>query len=453
VNRILMAASAALLLIAHAATAQEIVTVSVQGGNLVIGGSAFGAKRPTVTIGALPALTVTTFSATEVVAALPAGVQPGTYLLTLTRGNGNSTTFNVTIGAVGPIGPQGPVGPQGPQGLPGVPGANGHDGAAGQDGAPGAPGAPGVPGQNGGPGASCSIVNNFDGTATIACGTTSIDISTGLRAALSLSAGQDHVCFIRSTDRTVACFGDNAYGESTVPAARAAAPFKQVAAGAHYTCGIRATGSLACWGHNQVGQTNAPTTGSYTQIAVGPADLGQTETTCAVGAVGAISCWGGWAGIVNAIPAGQFTQVGVGYFHACAIAVDGTLACWGQAGLGRTDPPGGTYTSLSVGQQFACAVSTAGAASCWGNGPGAPAGTLTQISVGTYHACGVRTDHSLSCSGFAFNAAAGTYQDIIPPAGQFVSVTSGSTFSCATSTTGAIVCFGFGAPAIPSNYP
>jgi Collagen triple helix repeat (20 copies)/Regulator of chromosome condensation (RCC1) repeat len=471
VNRIVIAATAALLLSAPAVTAQEIVNVSVQGGNLVIDGSAFGIKRPTVTLGALPALTVTTFSATTVVATLPASVQPGTYLLTLTRGNGNSTTFTVAIGAVGVPGPQGPAGPQGSQGPQGVPGLPGHDGAPGpagapgatgapgppgapgQDGAAGAPGAPGSPGQSGAAGASCSIVDNFNGTATIACGGTSIDINTGLRSALSLSGGQDHICFIHSTDRTVACFGDNAYGESTVPAPLASVPFKQVAAGGHYTCGVRTDGLLACWGHNQVGQTNAPTGGSYTQIAVGPADLGQTETSCAVNSAGAISCWGGWAGIVNAVPAGQFTQVGVGYFHACALAVDGSLTCWGQAGLGRTNPPGGAYKYLSVNQQFSCAVSTGGAASCWGNGPGAPAGTFTQIAVGTYHACGLKTDHTLSCSGFAFNAAAGTYQDVIPPAGQFISVTSGATFSCAASTSGAIVCFGFGAPIVPIGFP
>jgi alpha-tubulin suppressor-like RCC1 family protein len=292
----------------------------------------------------------------------------------------------------------------------------------------------------------------LNGTGTIMCGGTSLLVSSG-RGALSLSSGQDHTCLVRSNDRTVACFGDNAFGESTVPAVVQGAQFKQVAAGGHYTCGVLADGSLKCWGHNQVGQTNAPNSGSYANIAVGPVDLGQTETTCAVASAGSILCWGGFSGIVNAVPAGQFAQVGVGYFHACAIAIDGTLVCWGQAGQNRTNPPSGTYKNLSVGQQFACAVATDGAASCWGNGPSAPPGVLTQIAVGNYHACGLRTDRTLSCSGFAYNAASGTYQDVVPPAGQFTSITSGSSFSCAASTAGTITCFGFGAPPVPANLP
>jgi alpha-tubulin suppressor-like RCC1 family protein len=268
-----------------------------------------------------------------------------------------------------------------------------------------------------------------------------------------VSGGQDHACIVRSSDNTAACWGDNAYGESTVPAALASAAFKQVAAGGHYTCGVRDTGALACWGHNQVGQTNAPTTGSWTKVAVGPSDLGQTETSCAVDAGGAIACWGGWAGIVNAVPAGSFKQVGVGYFHACALANDGSISCWGQAGLGRTEPPPGTFTAISVGQQFSCAIKAGdGTIACWGNGPGGPAGSFTQLAVGTSHVCGVKNDHTLGCSGFAFNAAAGTYQDVVPPAGAFGTIGSGATFSCAGKN-GAIACFGFGYPAVPPSIP
>jgi hypothetical protein len=99
-------------------------------------------------------------------AQLPAGVGPGTYLVTLVAGAGQvqQASLAVTLGAVGPpgdpgpagptgaagpAGPEGPVGPAGPAGPAGVAGAKGADGAPGPAGATGATGAQGVAGAAG----------------------------------------------------------------------------------------------------------------------------------------------------------------------------------------------------------------------------------------------------------------------------------------------------------------
>src|ERR1051325_2328449 len=93
-----------------------------------------------------------------------------------------------------------------------------------------------------------------------------------------VSAGEDHSCTVRK-DGTVACWGDNAFGQSTPPPGS----FSAVSAGGQHTCGIQANGSRACWGNDDLGQA-AP-------------------------------------------PAGTFIAVASGFFHSCAIRADGTLAC------------------------------------------------------------------------------------------------------------------------------
>ena len=122
---------------------------------LTIRGVNFGGARPRVTL-AGEALSVMSSGPFEILAALPAGLEPGSYRLTVSRGRGEgrSDTFDVTIGAAGAPGPPGPEGPEGPPGLPGPqgpPGPRGLPGPAGPAGRPGTAGAAGPPGRGADP--------------------------------------------------------------------------------------------------------------------------------------------------------------------------------------------------------------------------------------------------------------------------------------------------------------
>ena len=60
-------------------------------------------------------------------------------------------------------------------------------------------------------------------------------------------------------------------------------PVAAVAAGGHHSCGVKADGSVACWGYNTYGQSNAP--------------------------------------------AGAFLSVSAGLYHSCGVKADGSVAC------------------------------------------------------------------------------------------------------------------------------
>ena len=120
---------------------------------LTIEGKNFGMKEPEVTLN-LAGVTVLSHSRTVITVRLPAGTEPGTYLLIVRRTSRPSLMgwADTTIGAVGPQGPrgeQGPPGPQGPSGIQGDQGPKGDKGDTGDTGAQGEPGPPGPKGDKG----------------------------------------------------------------------------------------------------------------------------------------------------------------------------------------------------------------------------------------------------------------------------------------------------------------
>lgn len=119
-------------------------TISYSNNQVTLEGSGFAPSTFTPALlfnGA--AIAVSSFSDTQIVATLPAGIAAGTFNLTVTNSSGISTVFDMTYGAIGPqgpagpagpvgvMGPQGPMGPAGPQGLQGPVGATGPAGANG----------------------------------------------------------------------------------------------------------------------------------------------------------------------------------------------------------------------------------------------------------------------------------------------------------------------------------
>ena len=77
-----------------------------------------------------------------------------------------------------------------------------------------------------------------------------------------VAAGKEHTCAIRPahltyTRDTVACWGYDGYGQSTVPVGLGSV--KSVSAGGGYhTCAIKADDTVECWGWDNNGQGTVP---------------------------------------------------------------------------------------------------------------------------------------------------------------------------------------------------
>ncbi|MBS2024387.1 MAG: hypothetical protein JST92_18460 [Deltaproteobacteria bacterium] len=477
-------AAAAALFLAHAAVAQEIQQVTVHGDRLLITGTQLGGRLPTVRLGST-ALKVLTVSQTQVAAQLPPNLAAGTYALVLTRFGSGKTSFAVSIGDIGPQGADGhsiqpsttPVQPNecasgsgrayeivdgrglviagsrtvicdGEAGANGRDGTNGRDGkdgtngTNGQDGAPGTNGLngkDGAPGLNGLNGTSCTIADNLNGTATLACGSSTVLVTTG-RGEFSPVVGYNFACFIRASDRLTQCFGG-----LTLSGPLATTPVIQLSAGYSNVCGVTNTHQILC---ND--SSGSAFQGMYSQVAAPPyyADT----ATCALALDGSIACTG-YAGTVNAVPSGSFKQVAVGYGHACALRTDGAITCWGSDPHAPSmgPPPSGTFTAISLGEFAACALGAGGDIQCW-QGLGPPTGQFVQVAAGLAGVCGIKTDGTIACNGSIYDGSVGTYVPLTPPAGTYTSLSVGRNSMCAVSTTGAMACSpstAYSVPALP----
>lgn len=123
-------------------------------GRIYIAGKNFGSPTaPEVKLND-QMLTVMSFTDGTIDAVLPAGIQPGSYLLHVSRGSSSTQNgvFDVTLGAVGPNGDKGDKGDQGLTGSKGDTGDRGAQGIQGPKGDKGDTGATGPKGNTGDPG-------------------------------------------------------------------------------------------------------------------------------------------------------------------------------------------------------------------------------------------------------------------------------------------------------------
>jgi BclA C-terminal domain len=107
------------------------------GETLTVRGHGFGDALPAVQLGGAE-IAVLSSNPFEILAALPPGLEPASYLLTVTRAGRHqkrSEAFEVTLGSDGAMGPTGPTGATG---APGLVGPTGPTGATGPNGGTGA---------------------------------------------------------------------------------------------------------------------------------------------------------------------------------------------------------------------------------------------------------------------------------------------------------------------------
>ena len=283
-----------------------------------------------------------------------------------------------------------------------------------------------------------------DGTAACWDSTLTPAAVSGFTRTLTVAPGTSHKCALRA-DGLVQCVGRNQFGQI---GNGAGGPFSadvsdpaqglvsgltdvaSIASGQDFTCALRVTGSVRCWGRNSFGQLgNDPTPGGFsaTRFEASPVSvqgLGDAiaiaagrEHACAVRVGGTVICWGfnvfgqvGTAGTntvvttpfeIPSTSTGAVVAIAAGPDHTCAVLVDGTARCWGKNDIGQlgngattftagfitanptpttvvgladvvalaTGGSGGSQTTRS--NDFTCARRVGGTVQCWGaNGAG-----------------------------------------------------------------------------------
>jgi alpha-tubulin suppressor-like RCC1 family protein len=223
----------------------------------------------------------------------------------------------------------------------------------------------------------------------------------GLSNVVSVAAGTDHTCALLAGG-SVACWGDNAYGElgngdPTGPAMCGKSPCAMspvtvpnlsgvvaIAAGAYHSCAVLSDRTVECWGRNDSGELGLG-------LATGP-EACPNGTYCSTSPMPV----SGLTGVV---------ALALGDAHSCALLTDRTVQCWGLASAGElgdgdsTGPEGcnapntpivcstkpvpvtalGDVHRLSAGSASSCAILLNGTVDCWGDNTVGELGDGTSI--------------------------------------------------------------------------
>ncbi len=279
---------------------------------------------------------------------------------------------------------------------------------------------------------------------------------------VALDAGWDDVCGVRA-DGSVACWGGAGSGRVCQVGAAGEVScgelavvehegvFEEVTVGFGYGCGLRPSGEAACWQASD----GDPPPGPFEALDAG------WRKACGLRAGGAeVVCWG----FGQLAHQGEFTKISAGYgggtvgaldVDVCALRVDGDAECPDRSEVDFFAPPppwipGGPYRDIAVGRLHACAVRAGdGGVLCWGDNrwgqTDTPEGTYTAIDAGQWHTCALHTSGDVTCWGD------GPYRDRyadppeqIPtaaPPGPYTAITAGAWHTCALRTDGTPQCW------------
>jgi len=232
-------------------------------------------------------------------------------------------------------------------------------------------------------------------------------------------------------DGSLVCWGDPAVASAP------SGEFKQVSVGHAHACALRADRGVTCWGEG-LAVSGAPPMMTFSRITSGE------DFSCGIHHDdGAAHCWGRDDHGQTTVPAGEFTEIAAGRFHACALDHVGRARCWGFGDDGQSEVPDGQFVEITAGFRSTCGLRAVGAVQCWGCAGGddagcdAPPGTYQSIDAGNEHACAIRDDDMVRCWGDSPSGAT-----LPPPTASYLQVAAGFDHSCGLTAGGNAECWG-----------
>ncbi len=192
------------------------------------------------------------------------------------------------------------------------------------------------------------------------------NVPSGLPAAAHVAVTYSSTAIIDIGGR-LHVWGAGAEGLTNPPSGE----FAEIDGGEFHFAARRTNGLVACWGFNNRGQTDVPTTlGPCLSVAAGGGIVGSFATghTIAVTTAGQIRCWGENGQGQCSVPAISQAALAVaaGGPHSLALLADGTVVAWGANGAGQAAVPSGlTDIGLIVaGEQSSFAAAACGVPAC-----------------------------------------------------------------------------------------
>jgi alpha-tubulin suppressor-like RCC1 family protein len=175
---------------------------------------------------------------------------------------------------------------------------------------------------------------------------------------VALAAGGTHMLALRANG-TVVAWGNNAYGQTTIPAGLSGVV--HIAAGARHSVALLNTGRVVAWGDNSSGQLNVPNTANVVNVSAG------AFHTIALRSNGTVFGWGqNLDGQLNLPSTANFVDIGANDGNSVLLASNGTVSVYGDAQYGQTTVPDGQYTQIAAGGKTIIAVNNAGYPVGWG---------------------------------------------------------------------------------------
>ncbi len=253
------------------------------------------------------------------------------------------------------------------------------------------------------------VTLNGAGTMTLAVNSTYTE-SGAFSGPTALAGGYYHSLALRG-DGTVAAWGDNTYGQTTIPAGLS--NVVAIAAGDFHSLALRGDGTVVGWGRNDYGQTTIPAgLSNVVAIAAGWAH------SLALRSDGSVVAWGDNYLGQTTLPVGLSNVVAIaaGKDHSLALRSDGTVVGWGYNDYGQTTIPAGlsNVVAIAAGGTHSLTLRSDGSVVAWGDNfygqTNLPVGlsNVVAIAAGWAHSLVLRSDGTVTGRGYnAFSQATG----------------------------------------------
>ena len=160
---------------------------------------------------------------------------------------------------------------------------------------------------------------------------------------VSVSVSSTHALALRADGSVAAFGGDNLFGERRVPSGVVGAI--EVAAGDFFSAALLANGQVVVWGSDAAGVVSVPSL-----VTNGVSLRAGASHLVLLRGDGTVVAWGNPAEGRTAVPAGlnRVVKIAVGRAHALALRDDGTVVAWGYNGSGQTQIPSGLINVVDI---------------------------------------------------------------------------------------------------------